>query len=80
LPLGCGRPERLGRRRSRDRAVLEDANLDVGGVAGHGFVDRVVDDFPDEVVQAAASVEPMYMPGRRRTGSRPSRTWMLSAL
>ena len=25
------------------------------------------------------SVEPMYMPGRRRTASRPSRTWMESA-
>ncbi len=27
-----------------------------------------------------ASVEPMYMPGRRRTASRPSRTWMESAV
>ena len=26
-----------------------------------------------------ASVEPMYMPGRLRTASRPSRTWMLAA-
>ncbi len=24
-------------------------------------------------------VEPMYMPGRLRTGSRPSSTWMCSA-
>ena len=35
------------------RAVLEDAHLDVGGVAGHGLVDRVVDDLPHQVVQAA---------------------------
>ena len=35
-----------------DGAVLEDADLDVGGVARHRFVDRVVDDFPDQVVQA----------------------------
>ena len=27
--------------------------LTIGGVAGHRFVDRVVDDFVDEVVQAA---------------------------
>ena len=26
------------------------------------------------------SVEPMNMPGRLRTGSRPSRTWMLAAV
>ena len=43
-------------------------------VAGHGLVDGVVDDLPDEVVQAGGPVEPMYMPGRFRTGSRPSRT------
>ncbi len=28
----------------------------------------------------ARPVEPMYIPGRLRTGSRPSRTWMSLAL
>ena len=37
----------------RDRAVDVDRDADRGGVAGHRFVDRVVDDFVDEVVQAA---------------------------
>ena len=35
-------------------AVGQDANLDARGVAGHRLVDGVVDDLPDEVVQAAA--------------------------
>src|SRR5450759_662158 len=39
--------------RNPDRAVVEDAGFDVGRVSGHGLVDRVVDDLPDEVVQAA---------------------------
>ncbi len=29
---------------------------------------------------ALLSVPPMYIPGRRRTASRPSNTWMLSAV
>ena len=37
----------------RDRAVDVDRDADDGGVAGHRLVDRVVDDFVDEVVQAA---------------------------
>ena len=36
-----------------DAAVLEDSHVDFGRVAGHGFVDRVVDDLPDQMVQAA---------------------------
>ena len=35
------------------RAVDVDRDADRGGVAGHRFVDRVVDDFVDEVMQAA---------------------------
>ena len=35
-----------------DGGVGEDADLDPRGVAGHGLVDRVVDDLPDEMVQA----------------------------
>ena len=50
------------------------------GVAGHGFVDRVVDDFVDQVVQAAHAVSPMYMPGRSRTCSRSLRCFSSSAV
>ena len=35
------------------RVVFVDCHLDVRGVAGEGFVDGVVDDFVNEVVQAA---------------------------
>jgi hypothetical protein len=37
----------------RDHVVLADGDVDLVGVAGHRLVDRVVDDFPDEVVQPA---------------------------
>ena len=37
-----------------DRAVRADRHVDRGRVAGHRLVDRVVDDLPHEVVQAAA--------------------------
>jgi hypothetical protein len=46
----------------------------VVAVARERLVDRVVDDLIDEVVQARALVEPIYMPGRLRTASRPSST------
>ncbi len=36
-----------------DSAVFEEGDLDLGGVSGHRLVDRVVDDLPNEVVQAA---------------------------
>ena len=36
-----------------DAAVAEDLDVDPGGVAGHRLVDRVVDDLPHQVVQAA---------------------------
>ena len=36
-----------------DATVGEQGDLDLGGVAGHGLVDGVVDDLPDQVVQAA---------------------------
>jgi hypothetical protein len=35
-------------------AVLQETDLDVGGVPSHRFVDRVVDDFPDQVMQTTA--------------------------
>ena len=34
-------------------AILENAHIDFGGESGHRLVDRVIDDFPDQVVQAA---------------------------
>ena len=37
----------------RDRAVVVDDDGDFAGEAGHRLVDRVVDDFVDQVVQAA---------------------------
>jgi len=36
------------------RAVGVHGNADVLGIAGHGFVDRVVHDFVDQVVQPTA--------------------------
>ena len=44
--------------------------------APQGLVDGIVDDFLGQVVGAVVSV---YMPGRRRTGSRPDRTSMSAA-
>ncbi len=52
-------------------------DVDFLGVAAERFVDRVVDDFVREVIGREVSV---YMPGRRRTGSRPDRTSMSDAL
>ena len=59
-----------------DSPIGEEGHLDRGGVAGHRLVDRVVHDLPDEVMQAAGPVDPMYIPGRRLTASRPSSTVM----
>ena len=54
--------------------------VNVGAVAGQGLVDGVVHDLIDQVVQAGLEeVEPMYMPGRFRTASNPSRTWISEA-
>ena len=36
-----------------DSAVFEEGDVDLGGVSGHRLVDGVVDDLPDQVVQAA---------------------------
>jgi hypothetical protein len=36
-----------------DAAVAEDLDVDPSGVTRHRLVDRVVDDLPDQVVQAA---------------------------
>ena len=42
--------------RHRDRAVLVQDDVDLGGVAGEGLVDRVVDHLEHHVVQAGAVV------------------------
>ena len=39
-----------------DGFVLVDDDVDFGAVAGEGFVDGVIDDFKDHVMQAAAVV------------------------
>ena len=41
-----------------DAAVLEDPDVDLGRIAGHRLVDRVVDDLPDEVVQTTLAGGP----------------------
>ena len=43
---------------TRDAAVGEQGHVDGVGVAGQRLVDRVVDDLPDQVVQAALTGRP----------------------
>ena len=52
-----------------DGAVLMEGYRDAVAETGEGLVNGVVDDLPQ-----AVSVDPMYMAGRLRTASRPSRT------
>ena len=62
-----------------DGVVDVERDVDLGRVSGERFVDRVVDDLVDEVMQPCGPVEPMYMAGRLRTASSPSSTLILSA-
>ena len=62
-----------------DEAVGLDGDFDPVGVARDSLVHGVVDHLCEEVVEAFSSVPPMYMPGRRRTGSSPSRTSISAA-
>ena len=63
------------------RSVGVERHPNVRGVAVHRLVDGVVEDFPDEVVQTRPIRRlPIYMPGRFRTGSSPSRTVMSFAV
>ena len=55
---------------------MVEGDLDEAGVTGGGLVDRVVDQLPDRWCRPSAPVPPMYMPGRLRTASRPSSSWM----
>jgi hypothetical protein len=64
---------------NREIAVRIKLDFDEIGVPGDGLVHRVVDDFGKQVMQRRSSVPPIYMPGRRRTGSSPSRTSMAEA-
>ncbi len=52
-----------------DGVVDAELDLDAAGMAGDRLVHRIVDDL-------GSSVPPIYMPGRRRTGSSPSSTSM----
>jgi hypothetical protein len=54
-------------------------DVDLIAVAGERLVDRVIDDFVDEMVETGRTGDPMYMAGRLRTASRPSSTLILSA-
>ena len=56
------------RRRSPRGLILVQDHLQIAGVTRQRLVDAVVDDLLAEVLGRVVSV---YMPGRRRTGSRP---------
>ncbi len=62
--------------RDLDAAVGLQDDFDVRAVSGQRLINGVVHHFVHQVVQSARPVEPMYMPGRFRTASRPSRTVM----
>ena len=64
----------------RDGVVEVDGDFDLVGVSGERFVDGVVDDFIDQVMQSHSPVEPMYIAGRLRTASMPPSTLMESAV
>lgn len=51
-----------------------DTNFNLCRIAGQRFVNRVIDDFPDQMMRPFSEVEPIYMPGRFRTASNPSST------
>jgi len=54
-----------------------NGDTDFCAIARQRFVDGIIDDFVDEVMQAISPVEPMYIAGRKRTASRPSSTLIL---
>ena len=59
-----------------DAVVVVHGDVDFVAEAGHGFVDGVVDDFPDEMVQAQFAGRADVHRGRLRTASSPPRTLM----
>jgi hypothetical protein len=44
-----------------------NGDVDLIAEAGQRLVDRVVDDFVDEMMETRAPVDPMYIAGRLRT-------------
>jgi hypothetical protein len=50
--------------------------VDLDGVAKtcERFVDRIIYDFINDMMRPNSPVDPMYIAGRLRTASRPSRT------
>ena len=64
--------------RDGDRVIDVDGHIDMGRVASQRFVDRVVHHLVHQMMQPWSPVDPMYIAGRRRTASSPSRILMLS--
>ncbi len=60
--------------------VILDLDLNVVAVAGQRFVDGVVHDLVDQMMQAALTGGADIHAGRLRTASRPFRTWISLAL
>ena len=61
-------------------AVLVQHDVDVRGVAVHRLVHGVVENSQTRWCRPVVPTPPMYMPGRLRTGSSPSRTVMSFAV
>ena len=52
----------------------QNFNLDMGAKTRQRFIDRVIHNFINKMVQPRGPVEPIYMPGLLRTASSPSST------
>ena len=58
--------------RHLNRAVFKQDHIDTRGITGNGLIGAVVNDFLSQMVRTAGVS--VYIPGRRLTGSRPSKT------
>ena len=65
--------------KDRDGIVRMDGHIDVLGEAGQDFVDRIVDDFVDEVMHAGRTRGADIHPRPLADGPKPSRTVILLA-
>ena len=54
-----------------DTAVLKDPHINLAGIAGHRLVHRVVDNLPDQVVQASLTGGPDVHAGTFADGLQP---------